>query len=122
VLVVVEPPLVVVVVLVEEGDVDVLVVVVGAAVVVVASQLAASQQLATPLTTHAFAPVEPWQRLASFLILHFERPPAVVRRQTTAPGRPHVDLLAHFVTALRHCGESSPRSTAVFATARTQWT
>jgi hypothetical protein len=118
VLVVVDAPPVVVV----EALVVPVVVVVGAAVVVVAPQLSASQQLATPLTTHAFALVEPWHRLASFLMLHLERPVDVVRRQTTAPGRPHVDLLAHFTTALRQLAESSPRSTAVVATARTQWT
>jgi hypothetical protein len=130
---VVEPPIVVLVVLDEPEVVlvvppivvvvgDVLVVVVGGKVVVVAVQLSASQQLATPETMHALADTEPRQRAAVFLMAHRETPCAVVRRQTTAPGRPHVDLFAHFTTELRQLGVSSPRWTAVVATARTQRT
>jgi hypothetical protein len=124
VVVVVEPPIVV---LVEDPDVvlvvpPVVVVVVAGSVVVVAVQLSASQQLATPVTMHALAETEPRQRLAFFLMAQRETPCDVVRRHTTAPGRPHVDLFAHFTTELRQLGVSSPRSTAVVATARTQRT
>ena len=115
---VVEPPIVV---LVEDPDVvlvvppivvvvgEVLVVVVGGSVVVVAVQLSASQQLATPVTMHALAETEPRQRVAFFLMAQRETPCDVVRRHTTAPGRPHVDLFAHFTTELRQLGVSSPR-------------
>ncbi len=135
---VVEATVLVVVATVLEVEATVLVVtvvVVGRVVVVVVSRGAvvdvvppphpppvhASQQLGC-VPTQALPPFGAVQASAPFMTLHVVVPLASVRQQVTAPGFPHVELDAQFMTVLAQSSGSVPDFTAAFVAWATQLT
>ena len=115
--------------------VAVVVVVVGRVVVVVVSRGAvvdvvppphpppvhASQQLGC-VPTQALPPFGAVHASAPFTTLHVVVPLASVRQQVTAPGFPHVELDAQFMTVLAQSSGSVPDFTAAFVAWATQLT
>jgi hypothetical protein len=94
--------------------VDVVVVVVVDVVVTHPPAAHASQQLGTA-PTQAWPPRGGVHFAGSRLIAQEVRPALVVRQQVTKPGLPHVDLLAHRLTALTQLGFASARRAWVSA-------
>ena len=81
----------------------------------------ASQQLGC-VPTQALPPFGAVHASAPFTTLHVVIPLASVRQQVTAPGFPHVELDAQFMTVLAQSSESVPAFTAAFVAWATQLT
>ncbi len=79
----------------------------------------ASQQRESWLT-HALPPLGATHVSADLLSEHFVRP-FFVRQHATAPGFPHVERAAHFLTAPRHCLGRLGSAFASCTTQRTYW-
>src|SRR5437879_4969723 len=81
----------------------------------------ASQQLGC-VPTQALLPFGAVHASAPFTTLHVVVPLASVRQQVTAPGFPHVELDAQFMTVLAQSSGSVPDFTAAFVAWATQLT
>jgi len=107
---------------IEVEVVDVLVVVEVDVVVGVQSPAPhASQQLGT-VPVQAVPPFGARQRIASLFTLQRSVPPALVRQQATAPGRPQVDRAAQRLTVPLHSARSWPVATRTASTPAAQLT